>query len=367
MSATAVLELFEKDERFAGFSPTSRELCAFAWVAGKPLRPGTVDVDAEILVIAELYVHHGAGAGEALARARSEPISDADLRGAVRFAASRFADDRLRPALLERGFRSARELPRSTAVDIARSLFTLPADGPDEQATIAVALEFQRDTELGPEFGPTLGGCCRCGSVVREGGPTIAVWYRVPGRRRPGSEERTPDRFEWRSFSPLVELGEYTDEATRERRRLRPPKIVEQAREGAHLLCSGCCGRARLKLIEWPAAPEEDDVELGAGGAVADREIDAGRGAPDLRRAGGRVPPAPDKDLGEELNELDREFDDIASGIRDQVADDRGAPVATAATVVSDVAPTATAGASLAAFLGIHDDVGVPPAERSTT
>src|SRR5262245_57357175 len=106
-------------------------LCALAWANRAPLRPGTIDVDAEILVIAELLVHHGVDADVALARARSEPITDADLRGAARYAGARHVHDHLRPALFGRGVRSVRELSRSSAVELASRLFTLPADLPD--------------------------------------------------------------------------------------------------------------------------------------------------------------------------------------------------------------------------------------------
>ena len=125
-----------------------------------------------------------------------------------------------------------------------QSLMSSAAYGSEQvMATIAMALELCRREDAEPE-GPVLGGCLRCGDPVVEAGPTIAVLYHVPGRRRPGSEERTADRFEWRTFSPLVKLG-WPDEKVMERRRERLPEIVKQAREGAHLLCRSCAGRWR--------------------------------------------------------------------------------------------------------------------------
>jgi hypothetical protein len=251
VNAAAAYALLEKDARFMRFSSTARALCAVAWADGAPLRPGTVAGDLEVLVVAELYVHHGADAGEALARARGEPIEDAVLRGTVRYASSRLAEDHLGPELEGRGVRSVRELDRASLAELASSLFVLPADEPDEQATIAAALVLCQPAYQ--DEGPVLGGCLRCGEPAFEGGPSIAVRYRV--RRQPGSKEPS---YEWKIFSPLVELGAYLDEATRKRRRQRPPEVVRQARAGAHLLCRSCTAEARFGLVAWPAPPEEE-------------------------------------------------------------------------------------------------------------
>ena len=175
-----------------------------------------------MLVVAELLVHHGYGATEALTRARRGPIRGAHLRGAIRRACARHARDQLGPELLERGVRSVRELSRPAAAKLATWLFSLPANEPDEEATIAVAEALRRQEEP-PYEGTVIGGCVHCGGPVAAFAATIAVYYRVPGRRRPGSEERTPDRYEWRPFSPLVEFGANESDAVWKRRHERPP------------------------------------------------------------------------------------------------------------------------------------------------
>jgi hypothetical protein len=277
------LESIEQDPRFTDYSPTARVLCAVAWADGLPLRPGSSVVDAEILCVAELHVHHGAEPGDALAAARGVPISDADLHGAVRFASSRFADDRLRPALLQLGFRSARELPWSTAVELARWLFTIPADSPDEQATIAAAdaLEAElgaREEDPADTVGPVIGGCYHCGEPVYEAGPSIAFYS---GEKEPKNQRG------WEVFSPLVEAGIYESKEIWERRKKHPLKIVKLAREGAPLLCRSCTARAHssvvmrgghrpLALIDWPVVPEEelDELEVDAPAATAGSSLD---------------------------------------------------------------------------------------------
>ena len=103
-----------------------------------------------------------------------------------------------------------------------------------------------------------LGGCLRCGEPVVAAGATIAVYYFIPGRRKPRSEERTLGRYEWKSFSPFAEFGMYEDDATWSRRLKHPPEIFRQAREGAHLLCRSCTGRQRVGLIDWPEVPAEE-------------------------------------------------------------------------------------------------------------
>lgn len=261
MTAAAAFALLEADERFAGYSSTARALCAIAWANGAPLRPITAPADLEVLVVAELLAHRGYGAAEALARARGT-IRDAHLRGAVRYASSRHARDQLGPALLERGVRSVRELSRSSAAELASWLFSLPADEPDEQATIAAALELRRAEpapeelvleepapEEPPYEGTVIGGCLNCGGPVAMFAANIAVYYRVSGRR---------PRYEWKSFSPLVEFGANESDAVWKRRHKRPPEIIKQALGGAHLLCRSCTGRQRLGLIEWPEVPEEE-------------------------------------------------------------------------------------------------------------
>ena len=115
--------------------------------------PLSVAADAEVLVVAELHVRHRVHTRIALARARAEEIADATLRGAVRYAASRQAQDYLGGELLERGIRSVRDLTRAQAVELALWLNTLPADEPDEEAFIAALAEM-----CGPEPEPDSAG-----------------------------------------------------------------------------------------------------------------------------------------------------------------------------------------------------------------
>jgi hypothetical protein len=249
MSVAAAFERIDADERFQRYSDTARALCAIALADGRPLRPGSSRTDAEVLVLAELDVHHGAGARAALESARRRTIVDAELRGAVRYAASRFATD---------SGLSIRELSREQCVEEATRLFCRQADSPLAERELLRQLEELSRPEPEPFIdGPILGGCHRCGAPVCEGGPTIGLYYLVAGRGR------SPGRHEWRSFSPAVERGHYEPRAMQQKRARaeRRSELLKQARAGATpLLCLGCATRARLKLIPWPEVEELEDA-----------------------------------------------------------------------------------------------------------
>ena len=139
--SAARVERLRADARFAQVSDVAKVVLATAWADGAPLYPLSVAADAEVPVVAELHVRHRVHSRIALARARAEEIDDATLRGAVRYAASRLAQDALGGELLQRGIRSVRDLTRAQAVELALWLNTLPADEPDEQAFIASLAE----------------------------------------------------------------------------------------------------------------------------------------------------------------------------------------------------------------------------------
>jgi hypothetical protein len=198
--------------------------------------------------MAELGVHHGAGARDALQTARSRTIVDADLRGAARYAAARFKAEH---GLL------IHKLTRKQCVDAATRLFARPADPPVGERELLRQLGELVEPEPEPFLdGPVLGGCHRCGAPVCDGGPTIGLYYSVAGRAGKSG------RHEWRSFSPAVERGDYEPRAVQQKRAgaERRSQLLAQARSGeAPLLCSSCTTRARYKLIQWPAIDELEE------------------------------------------------------------------------------------------------------------
>jgi hypothetical protein len=229
------------DARFEAYSDAARALLAVAWADGDPLMPGSRPVDAEVLVVAEVAVRHGAGAREALERARSRTFADADLPGAARCAAARLEDD---PGLI------IRELTRQECVLEATRLFSRQADPFIDVQELLRRLEEMAAPEPEPLLdGPILGACHRCGAPVCEGYTTISVWYFVRGLRG------KPGRHEWRAFTPSLERGDL-HQAKRggsERR----SELIKQARSGeTPLLCRSCTTRSRYKLIDWPDVDE---------------------------------------------------------------------------------------------------------------
>ena len=238
MSAAAAYERLRADARFAQVSDVAKVVLATAWADGAPLYPLSVAADAEVLVVAELHVRHRVHTRIALARARAEDIDDATLRGAVRYASSRLAQDALGGELLQRGIRSVRDLTRAQAVELALWLNTLPADEPDEEAFIDALAELARP-EPEPEFcGQLLGPCFVCGNPVGDADSTIGVHYYVAARRRKDGT-LSDGSYEWRTFSPATE---------------RRSELLRQVHAGADLLCLPCAIRARYGLIEWPTS-----------------------------------------------------------------------------------------------------------------
>jgi hypothetical protein len=239
VSVAATYERLRADARLAQVSDVAKVVLATAWADGAPLYPLSVAADAEVLVVAELHVRHGVHTRIALARARAEDIDDATLRGAVRRAASRLAQDRLGGELLHRGISSVRDLTRAQAVELALRLNTLPADEPEEEGAFIDALAELGGPEPEPEFcGEALGPCVACGNPVGDADGTIGVHYYVAARRRKDGT-LSDGRHEWRTFSPATE---------------RRSELLRQAHAGADLLCLPCAIRARYGLIEWPTS-----------------------------------------------------------------------------------------------------------------
>lgn len=243
MSVAATYERLRADAGLAQVSDVAKVVLATAWADGAPLCPLSVAADAEVLVVAELHVRHRVHTRIALARARAEEIDDATLRGAVRYAASRLAQDRLGGELLQRGISSVRDLTRAQAVELALRLNTLRADEPDEEAFIDALAELG-GPEPEPEFrGEVLGRCVACGNPVGDTDSTIGVHYYVAARRRKDGT-LSDGSYEWRTFSPATE---------------RRSELLRHVHAGADLLCLPCAIRARYGLIEWPDF--KDDVE----------------------------------------------------------------------------------------------------------
>ena len=214
-------------------------------------------------------------------RTSAGEITVAELRRVVRYAASRHAEDHLGPELGLLGVAGVHELDREPAVELARWLFSLPAEageaivlaelerfgakpileedagassagdaGADPVVDDAVELELETDVR-----GTLLAPCHRCGAAVGDDDPLIGVSYRIISTKR----ER-PDRFEWRVASPALERGEYDEAAaiTKRKGKERRSGFLRQVRAGAELLCWRCAMRLCYGLIEAPESPHEE-------------------------------------------------------------------------------------------------------------
>ena len=155
----------------------------------------------------------GADVTTALERARGENIETAFLHGVVRFAGARHEQDLLGAELMERGIKSVRDLTREDAVDVARFLFSIPADLVDEQRALRELEQMRGKPEVvEPPRGAVLGGCFACASPVGDDDSTIGVHYFIAGRRRKDGTISN-GRYEWRTFSPAAERGDYESRA----------------------------------------------------------------------------------------------------------------------------------------------------------